>query len=511
MYSLRFRIQHKFSGQFPFIAVLSILMIAFIGCENSTGVEDEDAESVPDPEPTIERIEPTSGMVGTEVLIIGSNFGQNLDEVSVNFNGTQAELTSLSTEEIETTVPEGASTGPVNVIIAGVEANGSTFTIEEPEPTTGSLIVTTETTGEELDEDGYMVYMNSGSGLSASVNDTVTFEDLDEGTFQLTLSDIADNCEVDNGNPKTVTIVAGDRATENFSVTCEATTSRTLDIPLTNKIVGVSYSSDFRSRVLAAINPDGTEKIILIDSRDNLRAPDISPDGQSVLFRGASGIHKFSSSGEEVLASGLDPSWSPDGSQIAYLVGDDVYTMNADGSNQQQITSSENTNEVESPAWSPDGERIIFRCDRGFGNGANQICVVNSDGTDLAVLTNNEYTYRAPSWSPDGTKIAFHGYFDDNSGIKDSRIFVMDADGSNVVQVTEELGYHPTWSPDGSRIAFQGVMNGDRDAEGTTSLYSINIDGTDIQPIPGLILFRRSGIGTTPLGNGGPDWGPETD
>ncbi|MDR9414846.1 MAG: IPT/TIG domain-containing protein [Gracilimonas sp.] len=509
MYSLRFSIQGKYSIQIFLIGVLTILVAGLMGCENSSGVEEEDTEPVSDLEPTIESIEPTSGMVGTEVLIVGSNFGQNLEEVSVNFNGTQAVLSSLSPEEIETTVPEGASTGPVNVIIAGEEASGPTFTVEEPKPTTGSLIVTIETSGEEIDEDGYIVSLDSGSEFTTAVNDTVTIENLNEGTFQLTLSEVADNCDVENENPKSVSITAGDTSNANFSVICEAPNTNTLDIPLNNKIVGVSYSSDFRNRVLAAINPDGTEKVILTDAREDLLAPDISPDGQSVLFWGASGIHKLSSSGEEVLASGSEPSWSPDGTQIAYLVGDDMYTMNADGSNQVQITSEENTNEVESPAWSPNGERIIFRCDQGFGNGANQLCIVNSDGTNLTVLTNNEYTYRAPAWSPDGTKIAFHGYFDDNSGIKESRIFVMNADGSNVVQVTEDLSIHPTWSPDGTKIAFVGNLNGDRDAEDTSSLYSINIDGTDKQPFPGhIIAIRPNNSNTTPVGNGGPDWGP---
>ena len=58
-------------------------------------------------------------------------------------------------------------------------------------------------------------------------------------------------------------------------------------------------------------------------------------------------------------ADSYDPVWSPDGTQVAYVVrGEDspsVYVANADGSGQpRKLTDGDN------PSWSPDGERIAF-------------------------------------------------------------------------------------------------------------------------------------------------------
>jgi hypothetical protein len=59
---------------------------------------------------------PTLGKVGTEVIILGTNLN---GATSVNFNGTTAMFTVVSSSEITTTVPTGASTGQVNVKIPG--------------------------------------------------------------------------------------------------------------------------------------------------------------------------------------------------------------------------------------------------------------------------------------------------------------------------------------------------------------------------------------------------------
>jgi len=61
--------------------------------------------------PFVETL-PTSGQVGTAVFILGNNLG---DTTSVTFNGIPAEFTLVSSTEITTTVPTGATTGKVKV------------------------------------------------------------------------------------------------------------------------------------------------------------------------------------------------------------------------------------------------------------------------------------------------------------------------------------------------------------------------------------------------------------
>jgi len=59
---------------------------------------------------------------------------------------------------------------------------------------------------------------------------------------------------------------------------------------------------------------------------------------------------------ERALVSGSQPSWSPDGKRIAYVVpGSGVYIANADGTDPQYVTDHAIT-----PDWSPDGKKLVF-------------------------------------------------------------------------------------------------------------------------------------------------------
>ena len=163
--------------------------------------------------------------------------------------------------------------------------------------------------------------------------------------------------------------------------------------------------------------------------------------------------------------NGIAPSWSPDGSRIAFLSQRDgspfpnVYVMNADGSNQTLLSIAS----AEDPlVWSPDGTRIAFTCDQ-------DICMVHADGSNQAQLAKDA---GYPIWSPDGTRIAFMANRRDGLNI-----YMMDADGSNQTQLTKSSASGtwsavPAWAPDGSRIAFTS------DRDGKYKLYVMSADGS---------------------------------
>lgn len=169
------------------------------------------------------------------------------------------------------------------------------------------------------------------------------------------------------------------------------------------------------------------------------------------------------------------PSWSPDGSKIAFAVNSDdgphpkggnwdIYVANADGSAPTRLTSDEVDH---SPAWSPDGELIAYVS--GYGED-QQIRVMNADGSNTRELTTDRGLHLFPSWSPDGSEIAFVAF--DGT---DSNIYVMDADGSGTRRLTRDPSHEdaPAWSPDGRLIAFTSE-GGDRDP----GVYTISADGT---------------------------------
>ena len=153
----------------------------------------------------------------------------------------------------------------------------------------------------------------------------------------------------------------------------------------------------------------------------------------------------------------LAPSWSPDGKRIAFISDRDghvpkgrvlpnfeIYVMDADGRNQQNLTN--HPSHDSSPSWSPDGKRIAFVSGRDrfldiHGFPTSEIYVMDADGENPQNLTNNRNDDGAPSWSPDGKRIVFmserEGHFIGDFEIITSEIYVMDVDGGNEQRLTE--------------------------------------------------------------------------
>jgi Tol biopolymer transport system component len=170
------------------------------------------------------------------------------------------------------------------------------------------------------------------------------------------------------------------------------------------------------------------------------------------------------------------PSWSPDGKRIAYSsmkkLNTDVYIINADGSGRIRLT--DNPAFEAFPSWSPDGKKIAFTSER---DGNVDIYIMNADGSNQTRLTDNPAADVKPQWSPDGKKIAFqttrHGKMD---------IYVMSSDGSNETRLTNSPATDIclSWSPDGRKIAFASQRDGNSELfYGNSEIYIMNADGSN--------------------------------
>ena len=209
------------------------------------------------------------------------------------------------------------------------------------------------------------------------------------------------------------------------------------------------------------------------------------------------------------------PSWSPDGKRIAFMSLRDehiidfaptyeIYVMDADGGNPQNITNDRNDDRY--PSWSPDSERIVFVSQRPGHFKSKflityEIYVMDADGGNEQRLTENRRQNDLyPSWSPDGKRIAFEA--DRKGDFENPEIYVMDADGGNQQRLTENRrsDLSPSWSPDGKRIAFVSWRDGNpeiyvMDADGKNQQRLTNNPRDDYSPAWGNSPFSVSPAG----------------
>jgi Tol biopolymer transport system component len=235
-----------------------------------------------------------------------------------------------------------------------------------------------------------------------------------------------------------------------------------------SRVVFVSVGPGLSSDIMV-INSDGsgvrklTDKIYAFD-------PSWSPDGSKILFGSSGqnpGIRVMNSDGTNLqnIGGGIHARWSPDGSRIAFMSAErgpaDIFVMNSNGTNARALLKvpTDGTRRFLlplPPSWSPDGSRIAFQT---IGDDDAFLEVVNADGKDRTTLANHLFfdLSGGPSWSPDGSRIAFTRMPFATSEISKKGltshaslscdIYTVGVDGSNLKQLTTTgRALNPTWS-----------------------------------------------------------------
>ena len=130
------------------------------------------------------------------------------------------------------------------------------------------------------------------------------------------------------------------------------------------------------------------------------------------------------------------PVWSPDNTRIAFSSGNQVYTVNPNGTGLQRVAFG--NHEDINPVWSPDGTHFAYLKDTH-----QHIAVVHANSSKTTLITTDNAFGSLPAWSPDGTLIAFTRQESEWS----QEVYVVEPDGSNLRQVTRGGGLNPRWIP----------------------------------------------------------------
>ena len=187
------------------------------------------------------------------------------------------------------------------------------------------------------------------------------------------------------------------------------------------------------------MNPDGSDQTRLtFDSRNDQR-PDISPNGQQIVF-----------SSNRITAENTEGDF-------------EIFVMNSDGSDVSQLTF--NAADDSWPRWSPNGKWIAFHSNL---DGNYEIYIIRPDGTDLTRVTDYPGLDQYPEWSPNGKQLAIR---------RDLELYLIDNDGSNPVQLTfttpPTINQMASWTPDGKQLAFLSTR------EGYPSVFVMDVDGSN--------------------------------
>jgi TolB protein len=196
------------------------------------------------------------------------------------------------------------------------------------------------------------------------------------------------------------------------------------------------------------------------------------------------------------------PRWSPDGRQIAFLRGGQLWTMKADGSAKRRLT----TRAASGPSWSPDGRFLAFAslsCTGGPGvyrisataTGATPqvlfpagcrgaalppappLTTIESGGLNERLRADNTV-----AWSPDGTRLAFRG--GDCESVYDTCLTVgtVATGGEQTLAAyggggTQNSGFAviPSWRSDGAKLAWTAYQQGETPA-GNEPVHLVEYD-----------------------------------
>ena len=146
----------------------------------------------------------------------------------------------------------------------------------------------------------------------------------------------------------------------------------------------------------------------------------------------------------------------------------------ADGAT-TELWSAPEARIIGGPEIAPDGRRLAFSADQ---DGKTLLYVINTDGTNVRVVTDSLELRGAPAWTPDGRSITSAADVDGTP-----HLFNISLDGA-ATPLVRDYAVDPVWSPAGDFVVYSGA-----DIGTTFAVKGVAANGTP-HPVPDLTLTR---------------------
>jgi len=178
-----------------------------------------------------------------------------------------------------------------------------------------------------------------------------------------------------------------------------------------------------------------------------------------------------------------------------------ICIMNADGTGFRRLTTNDSKQHFY-PSLAPDGQSVVYSAFVETDN--YDIFELHLANGNVTHLTNTYGVETGPEISPDGGSITYARY---SSTSDNFQIYLANRNGKNAGNIARVFGWDPTWSPNGKRILFASDMRG------SNQLYTVKLDGSDLQVITNLPALRGrsdwSADGNYIVTYSGPAWNRE--
>ena len=283
----------------------------------------------------------------------------------------------------------------------------------------------------------------------------VTVAGIDSGSYTATLSGLADNCWTDTSTIQ-VTLKPGATTYANFVAKCVGGLAYTqaygaggdveyLDgygstlqlTPITNQHFAADWSSDGTKILIGQIDLTTQQWSLWIASLVGTPLPPL----RQLTFP-PSGLTDYVGH------------FSPDGSQVIYgrqtpgfVTSSAIRLIDATGANEHDVIPNSPGQVVGYPSWSPDGSRIAF-------TNSGQLETSRPDGTDIRPIGSPLQSGGNTGWSPDGQLVAVDGFAPIGGSDKQS-VFAVPALGGTIASIWAQptTAFDFAWSPTGQQLA----------------------------------------------------------